>query len=121
MEIVNLNEIEEFQLSSIVKKIPILTEQLMATLVCIDKNTATAAHVHDDVDELHYVVKGSGKITVGKKKIGLSSGMLIHVPKSKSHFFSTSLKQMMVISICTLPESGPEFEKAPFAFTYVDG
>jgi len=104
MEIVNINEIGEFQHTSIVKKVAILTEQLMTMLVCIDKNTATPPHVHDEVDELQYIVKGSGKITVGKKKVGLSSGMLILVPKSKSHFFSTSLEQLMVMSISTLPE-----------------
>ena len=108
MECISIPDIEEFQTSSIVKKVPVLTEQLMALLICVDKNKETTPHIHDEADELQYIITGSGKLTVGKTELELSKGMLILVPKSTLHFFSTSLNQLTVMSISSLPEEGIE-------------
>jgi mannose-6-phosphate isomerase-like protein (cupin superfamily) len=73
----------------VVKKVPILTEQLMATVLLIPPNTKIPAHMHSEADEIHYIVSGSGKISIGTQNRIIKEGMLILVPKTKSHYFST--------------------------------
>jgi mannose-6-phosphate isomerase-like protein (cupin superfamily) len=82
----------------VVKKVPILTEQLMATVLLIPPNTKIPAHMHSEADEIHYIVSGSGKISIGTQNRIIKEGMLILVPKTKSHYFSTEKKPMVVLS-----------------------
>jgi mannose-6-phosphate isomerase-like protein (cupin superfamily) len=98
MEIIQINNIKEFKQTKIVKKVPILTEQLMATLLMIPPNSKAPAHSHSETDEIHYIIKGNGKITIGKSSKTVNEGMLILVPKTESHFFSTSDMNLIVLS-----------------------
>jgi mannose-6-phosphate isomerase-like protein (cupin superfamily) len=82
----------------VVKKVPILTDQLMATVLLIPPNMKIPAHVHSESDEIHYIVSGSGKISIGKQNRAIKEGMLILVPKAKSHYFITEKKPMVVLS-----------------------
>jgi mannose-6-phosphate isomerase-like protein (cupin superfamily) len=70
----------------------------MATILSIGPNTIIPAHIHSESDEILYIVKGNGKITVGSKSITIKEGMLILVPKTESHYFSTSKESMIVLS-----------------------
>jgi mannose-6-phosphate isomerase-like protein (cupin superfamily) len=98
MEIIQIENIKDFKESKIVKRVPILTEQLMATLLLIPPNSKAPAHAHSETDEIHYIIKGNGNITVGKSSKKVNEGMLILVPKTESHFFSTSEKNLIVLS-----------------------
>ncbi|UCF07258.1 MAG: cupin domain-containing protein [Thermoplasmata archaeon] len=109
MEMIDIKDIEKGSDSKPVKKVPILTDQLMATILTIGPNTKIPAHIHPDSDEIHYIVKGTGKITVGNKSITIKEGMLILVPKTESHYFSTSNEQMIVLS--NSPVCGPKDQK----------
>ncbi|UCE36154.1 MAG: cupin domain-containing protein [Thermoplasmata archaeon] len=95
VEIFDLNESQGFK---VVKKVPILTDQLMATVLMIPPNTKIPAHMHSESDEIHYIVSGSGKISIGKENRAIKEGMLILVPKAKSHYFTTEKKPMVVLS-----------------------
>ena len=98
MEIIQISSIKEFKESKIVKKVPILTEQLMATILLIPPGSKAPAHAHSESDEIHYIIKGTGKITVGKNSETVNEGMLILVPKTESHYFSTSDENLIVLS-----------------------
>ena len=98
MEIIQIENIKDFKDSKIVKKVPILTEQLMATILLIPPNSKAPAHTHSESDEIHYIIKGNGKITVGESTEKVNEGMLILVPKTESHFFSTSDDNLTVLS-----------------------
>ncbi len=82
----------------VVKKVPILTDQLIATILMIPPNTIIPAHIHSESDEIHYIVSGSGKISIGKQNRTIKEGMLILVPKTKPHYFSTGNKPMVVLA-----------------------
>ncbi|UCE75423.1 MAG: cupin domain-containing protein [Methanomassiliicoccales archaeon] len=97
-EYVDIFDLKESHGFKVVKKVPILTDQLMATVLMIPPNTKIPAHVHFENDEIHYIVSGSGKISIGNKNRTIKEGMLIWVPKAKSHFFSTEKKSMVVLS-----------------------
>lgn len=98
MEIIQIENINDFKESKIVKKVPILTEQLMATILLIPPNSNAPSHIHSESDEIHYIIKGNGKITVGKNSKNVKEGMLILVPKTESHHFSTSNANLIVLS-----------------------
>ena len=102
MEFVNMFEIEEFQSASIVKKIPIMTDQMVATLICIDKQKETISHVNQDFDEFHLVLSGSGKISIGNISVNLKEGMLVFVPRTETHCFSTKDDRLTVLTISPL-------------------
>jgi len=99
MEAIDINEIQEFQNSKIVKKVPILTEQLIVENLFIDINTNSAPHAHKDADEIQYIIKGTGKITIDNDSYPIKEGMSIFVPKSKRHDFSTSKERLIILSI----------------------
>ena len=98
MEIIQIDSIKDFKDSKIVKRVPILTEQLMATILLIPPNSDAPAHAHSESDEIHYIIKGKGKITVGESTEKINEGMLILVPKTESHHFSTSKANLIVLS-----------------------
>jgi mannose-6-phosphate isomerase-like protein (cupin superfamily) len=95
---VDIFDLKEPQGFKVVKKVPILTDQLMATVLMIPPNTKIPAHIHSDSDEIHYIVSGSGKISIGTQNRAIKEGMLILVPKTKLHYFSTEKKPMVVLS-----------------------
>jgi mannose-6-phosphate isomerase-like protein (cupin superfamily) len=71
----------------------------MSTIFFIDANTSTPTHKHTGFDEIHYVIKGSGKITIDAESKTIQEGMLILVPKTKQHNFSTDGERLTILSI----------------------
>lgn len=108
MELLNINDIEEFRKLRVIKKIPIMTDQLIASILFIDYKTNIPAHSHKEMDEIQYVVKGSGKIVVGNRSRSIKEGMLILVSRAETHCFSTSKDRMIVLSIGLLNNRGED-------------
>lgn len=109
MELVDINDVDDLRYSNIVKKVPILTDQLIVTILSIDIGTELPAHSHTDTDELHYIIKGSGKITVDGESRSIKEGILTLVPKAKTHYFTTFREQLIVMSISINPI--PDYNK----------
>ena len=104
MELVNLNEHQAFQKSKVIKKIPIISNQLMSTILFIGPKTITPVHKHTGYDEIHYIIRGTGKIIIESESNSITEGMMILVPKSKPHNFSTSENQLTVLSVNLVPD-----------------
>ena len=77
MEFVNVSEFDNCCNLKVIKKVPILTDQLMATVLLIEPNTTLPSHTHKDLDEIHYVIEGAGKITIGKNSREVDEGLMI--------------------------------------------
>ena len=105
MESININEISKFQSSKIVKKIPILSDQIMSTVFFIDTEMTTPGHQHAGFEEIHYIIKGSGKMFIDPESQEVHEGMLILVPKKKMHYFITNGDQLTVLAINMVPHS----------------
>lgn len=110
MEIIQIESINDFQESIIVKHVPILTEQLMATVLLIPPNSKAPAHAHSESDEIHYIIRGTGRISVGKKSKKVQEGNLILVPKTEPHYFSTSENILIVLSQSSVCEPEKPFK-----------
>lgn len=99
MDLIDINKFRESQDPKIIKKVPILTDQLIATMLIIEPDTNIPAHDHLDIDEVHYIIRGSGRITIGNETGPVNDGIIILVPRGKSHCYSTSKDKLTVISV----------------------
>lgn len=98
MEIIDIESEEKINESKTIKKVPILSDQMMATLLLIPPNTEVPAHSHLESDEIHYVISGSGKITIGGHSEKVRKGMLILVQRAEFHYFTTQKEPLVVLT-----------------------
>ena len=105
MEIFQIQDNNKSIGSRTVKSVPILTDQMMATILHIPSNTNLPPHSHAGSDEIHYIVSGAGKIKSGNHGENVKKGMLIMVPRAEVHNISTFECQMVVLSFVFV--SGP--------------
>jgi quercetin dioxygenase-like cupin family protein len=106
MDLIDIKETKSSKCSKVVKEVPILTDDLMATTLFFDSNISIPPHVHKDADELHYIVKGAGRIETEGSTREIREGMLILIPRNESHCYSTDDEQMMVLSIRVVGDRG---------------
>ena len=111
MELISIDEIKKFQDSRVIKEIPMLTDQLMATLLFIGSDTNIPAHKHIFMDEIDYVIKGTGKVTVDNKSKSIHKGMMILVPRGTSHYFSTSKEHLVIMAISPIISGDKDSKK----------
>ena len=52
---------------------------------------------HDDKDVVCQVIKGSGRLRVGGKRIPLRPGIVCHIPKGTPHDFAAGRKDELVL------------------------
>ncbi|MDP6157118.1 MAG: cupin domain-containing protein [Candidatus Thermoplasmatota archaeon] len=102
MELINIGDMKETELAKVIKKVPIITDQLIASVYFISPDRTLPRHTHTDIDEIHYIVDGNGRITIDGTSRNISKGLLILVPKGSSHFFSASKNGMTLISLCPI-------------------
>jgi len=72
--------------SLIVKSSPALGSQNDITIVQkIKPGKGTGLHYHKDVDEIFYVIEGTGTAVVGDKTYDIEAGDFIFIPKNLDH------------------------------------
>lgn len=104
MDLSNINNNGDHSGSKLKKNIHIITDQLIATSLLINSNSILPAHVHDGNDEILYIVKGKGEITIDNETRSIHEGMLISVPRTKSHYITTSDEQLFILSFTNINE-----------------
>ena len=50
-------------------------------------------------DEIYYVIKGDGTITINKEKYDIYDGKIIYIPKNVPHRFSAQTDELIVLYI----------------------
>jgi mannose-6-phosphate isomerase-like protein (cupin superfamily) len=115
---IDIKDIEKTNISGIVKKVPILSDHLIVEILVIEKGEDSATHVHVGSDEVQYIIKGTGRITVDGKDYSLKDGLSILVPKCKPHKFASDNGQLMImsvrnnpsadVSVCREPDQDPQ-------------
>lgn len=99
LEFANIPEISEFRFESVVKMVPIITDQIMATIMLIDTGKKDLAFRDSKSDRIYHIISGSGTITVENKERPVKQGSLILLPFGKIHFFSTNSEKMTVLCV----------------------
>jgi mannose-6-phosphate isomerase-like protein (cupin superfamily) len=98
MELIDIINMKNRNGSKLFKNIPLLTDQVMAATLLMEPGTEQPGHAHENYDELHYIVKGKGRITIENDARNIEAGMLLLVPMSKTHFFQTGDEGLLVLS-----------------------
>jgi mannose-6-phosphate isomerase-like protein (cupin superfamily) len=75
-----------------------MTDQLITTALFIESNVQMSALVHENKDEILYIMKGAGEICIEDKTEHIEEGMVVLVPKGKKHYFITNGEQLIVLS-----------------------
>ena len=76
MEIVELGHFNEYKENSVKMEIPMMTEQVMATVLLIDSNSKTLALNHPHMDKIYLVMEGSGVVTIGDESEKVRKGSI---------------------------------------------
>ena len=61
------------------------------------KNSDRKQINHDDKDVVCHVIKGSGRLRVGGKRIALRPGIVCHIPKGTPHDFAAGRSGELVL------------------------
>lgn len=94
----------KYNASNLNKNIHIITDQLIATSLLINSNSTLPAHAHDENDEIIYVVRGEGEITIDDETESLQNGMIISIPRTKSHQITTADSELLILSFSKIKE-----------------
>ncbi len=98
-EIANIPEIIVFGAEPVIKTVPIVTDQIMSSVIYVDSNQKMIAFRDTSSDRVYHIISGSGRITFGKEEIAIGEGALILVPRGRTHYFSTYSEQMTVLCV----------------------
>lgn len=69
---------------------------LEAGIIVLRPDEADTQEPHPE-DELYYVIKGSGSMELGKKKIGVKEGSIVFVPAGLHHRFFGNTTDLVVL------------------------
>jgi mannose-6-phosphate isomerase-like protein (cupin superfamily) len=64
-------------------------------------------HKHKKMEEIYYVTKGNGSITIGQETTKIKAGDLIPIPKNKYHFIETKPKVAIELLVATNQKFDP--------------
>ena len=111
MEIVELELFNDFKKKSVRMEIPMMTEQIMATMLLIDSDSNTLALNHPHTDKIYFVIEGSGVVTIGDESKEVSKGNLILVPNGSQHKYTTNTERLVLLTIGETQKKIPKMEK----------
>lgn len=72
-----------------------------------DITTRTKPHKHEKMEEVYYVLNGSGTIFIGHEKQTIAKGDLIPIPKHEFHHVETDPGVVMEVLVVTHPKFDP--------------
>ena len=61
-------------------------------------------HMHKKMEEIYYVVKGRGKITIDGDSAKIKEGDLVSIPKNKFHYVETESNESIEVIVATHPK-----------------
>ncbi len=102
MESIDINKLRMFKESKVIKKVPLISDQLISTIYFLDSNSEIPTHKHQTFDEINYVVSGTGTIKVNGESRPISEGMIILVPKSQTHNITSDQNKMTLLTVNSL-------------------
>jgi mannose-6-phosphate isomerase-like protein (cupin superfamily) len=99
MEQVNISELAEFQDEKVTKKVPIMTDQLMGTVLFINSHKEKLMINESEYDRIYYVVSGSGTVKTDELKEPIVEGSVFLVHRKETVYFSTEENSLIVLYV----------------------
>lgn len=101
MHIINITEQKEFNTSGIIKKVPILTDRAVVSLMFFEKGQEMSLHKHKNCDEIIYIIDGECEITIGDEKEKANKGNIALAPMSVLHGIKNCSNKKLTIMTFT--------------------
>lgn len=101
MDVVDINNLEEFSTIEVVKKVPMLTDRAVVSLLFFEKEQEMSLHKHENCDEIIYIIDGECEITVGNETKKLKSKNMVLVPMLVLHGIKNCSNKRLTIMTFT--------------------
>jgi len=76
-----------------------------------DPGESMRAHIHTVPEEIYYVLRGEGEMTLGGETISIKAGMAIYIPPNVLHAPRNTGKNPLVIAFIHSPPETGEYMK----------
>jgi len=98
---INIDTLLEFSLEKSVRKaLGHEGSKLDVGLLLYAPGQTTPEHTHQDMDEVFYIVEGSGRLTIDGEEFVLKEKDIILSPRGEGHgFYNTSSQNLIVLQI----------------------
>ncbi len=83
------------------------TSKLWTGLSIVDPGYTSNPHSHDDIEEVFYVVSGSGRIKIGEEEADITPGCCIFAPAKTVHQLINTGQEILKVYSTTSPPFTP--------------
>jgi quercetin dioxygenase-like cupin family protein len=86
-------------------RIPINGAKGLLRLLCFEPNQSVPLHKHPKADEYFFVIRGKGKVTLGKNETDVESGSIIKAAAGVPHQWKNESERLVLLSVLIPPSS----------------
>ena len=78
--------------------------KLWAGVTIIEEGSSSNPHLHDDAEEIFYVISGAGRVKVGEEEEDIGPGSCIFIPPKTLHqLMNTGNVELKVLAVISPP------------------
>jgi len=99
MKVGNFYSDAEYSCNEVIKKTPVVTDNIRLIMIYMEKNQKLNPHLHENSEELFFVVSGLGRIYVGDEIINVEEGDIVHVGNNIVHSIESRDMQLSVFAV----------------------
>ena len=103
MKVVKLADVVEFNPEKLKKVSLFDTENFFCDIYCLEPAQSQKVHSHGDSDKVYYVLKGSGKVTVGSEEKVLGPDEITFAPAGEEHGVVNHTHDKLVMLVFMAP------------------
>jgi len=104
MKVVKLADVAEFNPEKLKKVSLFDTDNFFCDIYCLDPAQSQKVHSHGDSDKVYYVLKGSGKVTVGSEEKVLGPDEITIAPAGEDHGVVNHTQDKLVMLVFMAPK-----------------
>lgn len=88
------------------------TSRLWVGVTIIGQGSSSNPHLHDDAEEVFYVISGTGRVKVGEEEEEIVPGSCIFIPPKTLHqLLNTGHEELKVLAVTSPPFTTVNFKK----------
>jgi quercetin dioxygenase-like cupin family protein len=110
MEILKAESLTDFSADKY-RRVPLPNTKGLMRLLCFEPNQHVPLHRHPEADEIFYVLKGQGEISVGEEKVKVNNGFFVKAPAGVLHKWQNSKERLVLISVLIPPSNHAHAEE----------
>ena len=104
MKVVKLADVVEFNPEKMKKVSLFDTENFFCDIYCLEPAQSQKVHSHGDSDKVYYVLKGSGKVTVGSEEKVPGLDEITIAPAGEDHGVVNHTQDKLVMLVFMAPK-----------------